>query len=119
MSPESNQHSGLDFTQVPNDEQIVAAFKAWAMADADPATEWRIERAHARRLVEQLAAAQTERDVLREALEAMLPGRTGSEREYLTNAAYHACVHHAMKALETLSIPNRDEQNPATEPEGQ
>lgn len=39
------------------------------------------------------------RERLQEALEAMMPGVLASEREYLTNPAYHACVYIAREAL--------------------
>ena len=55
----SSPHS----TQQPNREQIIAAFKAWAMADdGDPASEWRIDRQDARRLFEQLEAERQRAD---------------------------------------------------------
>jgi hypothetical protein len=49
---------------------------------------------------EQVRELLAERDRLREALEAMLPGgNIGSERDYLTNPQYHACIHIAREAL--------------------
>lgn len=45
---------------------------------------------------------------LRQALEAMLPGKLGSKEEYLTNALYHACVNIARRALDATSNPARE-----------
>ena len=48
----------------------------------------------------ELEAAEARIAELEEALEAMMPGRLGSELAYMTNPLYHACVHIARAALE-------------------
>ena len=66
-----------DRTQQPSAEQIVEAFKAWAMADSNPESSWLIERKHARRVAEQysvkvehLRQCQAKYDELEARLEA-------------------------------------------------
>jgi hypothetical protein len=59
--------------------------------------------------LDSLDSLEAELERLREALEAMMPGVLASEREYLTNPAYHACVYIAHQVLADVSKePRRD-----------
>jgi hypothetical protein len=99
--PASGPAEGFDVARARErcgDTELLHWLGSQDVLDVDGETARAAVKVHGLR--NDLLAALAEIERLRGALEAMLPGRLGSEHDYLTNAQYHACVHLAQHALE-------------------